>query len=148
MAHAIRAFEGLPHRLQRIRIRDGVTWFDDSKATNPHAAAAGLKALTQTKVVITGGYDKGLDLTPFVDALQDVRHVILTGPTADRTAHAMGGAWPTSRADSMAEAVERAAQLAPPGDAVVLSPGASPFDAYRSYAHRGQVFQTLVASLD
>ena len=118
------------------------------EATNPHAAAAGLKALTQTKVVITGGYDKGLDLAPFVAALQDVRHVILTGHTADRTAQAIGGAWPTSRADSMEDAVERAAQLALPGDAVVLSPGASSFDAYRSYAHRGQVFQTLVASLD
>jgi len=148
MARALRLFEGLPHRLQRIRVRGGVAWFDDSKATNPHAAAAGLRALGQPKVVITGGYDKGLDLSPFVDALEGVRHVILTGHTADRTAAAMGEGWPTSRAGSMDEAVKQAAQLAQPGDAVVLSPGASSFDAYRSYAHRGQVFQSLVSALD
>ena len=147
MAQALRSFEGLPHRLQRVRVRAGVSWYDDSKATNPHAAAAGLQAISAPKIVITGGYDKGLDLSPFVAALQGVRHVILTGDTADRTAAAMGDRWATSRADSMSDAVAQAAAFAQSGDAVILSPGASSFDAYRSYAHRGQVFQSVVAAL-
>lgn len=148
MVEGLRNFRGLPHRLERVRDRRGVVWYDDSKATNPHAAAHGLRALDRPLVVITGGYDKGLDLAPFADAvLPRARHVVLTGPTAGRTEIALGGRVPTSRAADMAEAVRQAAAVAQPGDAVVLSPAASSFDAYRSYAHRGEVFQREVAAL-
>ncbi len=148
MLDGLRTFRGLPHRLQPVRVRRGVTWYDDSKATNPHAAAAGLRALTAPFTVITGGYEKGLDLKPFVDAVVGrARHVVLTGPTADRTERALGGHVPTSRAADMTDAVRQAAEHARDGESVVLSPAASSFDAYRSYSHRGQVFQQAVAAL-
>ena len=147
MVAGLKVFRGLPHRLEVVRLRRGVTWYDDSKATNPHAAATGLRAVTAPLVVITGGYDKGLDLAPFAEAAARARLVILTGPTADRTEAALGGRAPVSRAASMADAVAQAAARAQAGDAVVLSPAASSFDAYRDYAHRGAVFQAEVAAL-
>jgi UDP-N-acetylmuramoylalanine--D-glutamate ligase len=147
MLAGLRGFGGLPHRLEHVRHRRGIDWFDDSKATNPHAAAAGLKAIETKLIVITGGYEKGLDLRPFIDALQSPRQVICTGPTTSRTIEAIRGRWPVTRATGMADAVAQAAQIARYGDAVILSPAASSFDAYRSYAHRGDVFQEAVRSL-
>ena len=148
MLEALRTFRGLPHRLEWVRELRGVRFYDDSKATNAHAAGVGVRALDGPLVVITGGYDKGLDLAPFVDAvLARARHVVVTGTTAERTLEALGGRLPTSRAADMAQAVAQAFAAAQPGDAVVLAPAASSFDAYRSYAHRGQFFQQVVAAL-
>jgi UDP-N-acetylmuramoylalanine--D-glutamate ligase len=142
MVEALEAFTGLPHRLQPLGTLNGATWYDDSKATNAHAASVGLRALTVPQVVITGGYDKGLDLQGFADAVAErAHHVVLTGPTADRMAEALAKRVPISRACSMAEAADHAAAMARPGDAVILSPASSSFDAYRNYVHRGLVFQ-------
>jgi UDP-N-acetylmuramoylalanine--D-glutamate ligase len=152
MLDGLRSFKGLKHRLEWVRTLDGVRWYDDSKATNPHAAAAGLKAISTMKVVITGGYDKGLELAPFVSALENTRHLIVTGSTAERTILDVSSHWKKphiemSRANDMQDAVRRAAAAAHPGDTVILSPAASSFDAYQSYAHRGQVYQQAVKSL-
>lgn len=149
MIEGLRRFRGLPHRLERVRARRGVVWYDDSKATNPHAAAVGLRSLGAVgKVVITGGYDKGVSLDPFVAALDGVRHLVVTGDTAARVAAAVGGRVPVSVAGDMREAVAIAARLAQAGEVVVLSPAASSFDRYRSYAHRGEVFAGEVRALD
>lgn len=148
MAAGLRAFFGLPHRLQRVLERDAVIWIDDSKATNPHAAAVGLRALDTPQVIITGGFDKGLDLAPFIDAvLLRAVHVIVMGTTADRTLEALGGRVATSRVETMQQAVDEAARIAQSGQSVVLSPAASSFDRYRSYAHRGEVYQAAVKAL-
>ncbi len=152
MVDGLKNFKGLSHRLELVRVRGGVRWYDDSKATNPHAAAAGLKAIPDPKVVITGGYDKGLDLSPFVAALTNTQHLICTGPTAERTARAVSEYWTgpavqLSQAATMSDAVAQADSLAKPGHVVVLSPAASSFDAYQSYAHRGQVYQKAVHAL-
>jgi UDP-N-acetylmuramoylalanine--D-glutamate ligase len=147
MVSGLMGFSGLAHRLAHVRVRRGVDWYNDSKATNPHAASAGLRALERRLIVITGGYEKELDLEPFVMALGRAKHVIVTGPTAQRTIDAMAGRWPVSKAMSMTDAVAQAAQIADYGDAVILSPAASSFDAYRSYAHRGEIFESAVRSL-
>lgn len=147
MVAGLSEFTGLSHRLAHVRKRRGVHWYNDSKATNPHAASAGLLALERPLVVITGGYEKGLDLGPFVDALGQAKHVIVTGPTSGRTIEALAGRWPVTKATSMADAVTQAAELSQRGDAVILSPAASSFDAYRSYAHRGEVYESEVLKL-
>ena len=77
-------------------------------------------------LVITGGFDKGLDLTPLIDALDGARHVIVTGTTAQRTVEAIHGRWPVSRADSMHDAVKRADQLATEGDVGFYRPRLRP----------------------
>ncbi|MFN3201835.1 MAG: UDP-N-acetylmuramoyl-L-alanine--D-glutamate ligase [Bradymonadia bacterium] len=141
-------FEGLPHRLQPVAEIAGVSWFDDSKATNPHAAAVGLRSLPGPIVAVVGGYDKGLDLDLMVQALHaQARAVIYMGPAGQRVAEALGEGLPLYPAEDMTSAVEQAQRLAQPGDQVVLSPGASSFDAYTSYAHRGRDFQRAVKAL-
>ncbi len=148
MVDGLRGFRGLPHRLELVRTLEGVRWYDDSKATNPHAAAAGLSALTVPLVVITGGYEKGLDLAPIVEALLPrATYVVAMGATGTRTLEALRGRVASSTAETMEEAVRVAAGLARRGDAVVLSPAASSFDRFRSYHHRGEVFQTAVRGL-
>ena len=147
MMSGLRVFRGLPHRFQWVRDRAGVRWFNDSKATNPHAAAAGLKGIEAPMVLISGGYEKGLSLAPYIDAALRAKHIILSGPTTPRILDALAGRVRTTVVESMAGAVEAAARLSDPGDWVILSPAASSFDAYRSFEHRGQVFQSLVEAL-
>jgi UDP-N-acetylmuramoylalanine--D-glutamate ligase len=148
MCQALRTFVGLPHRLEKVRVRGGVTFVDDSKATNPHAALVGLKALPGRLVVITGGYDKGLDLRGFCNVLAErARAVVAVGPTAARTLSTLGARVLAESAVDLAAALERAVALAEPGDTVVLSPAASSFDAWRSYAHRGAAFAEAVKAL-
>ncbi len=148
MAGALATFRGLPHRLERVAQRDGLTWYDDSKATNAHAASVGLRALAGPLVVLTGGFDKGLALHDFADLLvARARHVVLMGPVGERLAALLEGRVPTSQASDMAQGVAQAAGAARAGDSVVLSPAASSFDAYESYAHRGRAFQAAVQGL-
>lgn len=150
MLPGLRSFRGLPHRMEPVRVRRGVRWFNDSKGTNPHAAGTGLRALDGIKVVIAGGYEKGISLDPFVDALDGVRHMIVTGQTAERLKALLAErrpSLPVEGVGDMAAAVERAAVVAEPGDKVVLSPAASSFDVYRGFDARGDVFKALVRAL-
>lgn len=149
LAEGIRGFVGLPHRMQRVAEIGGVTWYDDSKATNPHAAAVGLRSVSGPLVAVVGGYDKGLELDLMLAALRDqARAVIYTGPAGARVAAALGEGGPICYgAESMEAAVRQAAALAQPGEKVLLSPGASSFDAFTSYAHRGEVYQAAVRAL-
>ncbi len=147
MLAGLRGYRGLPHRMEPVRTWRGVRWINDSKATNPHAAGAGLRALDGPRVVIAGGYEKGISLDPFLSALDGVRHLIVTGQTAARLRELVGARVPVSMVGDMASAVQRAAEVAEAGDAVVLSPAASSFDAYRGFDERGDVFKRWVGAL-
>ena len=132
-------------------MRRGVTWLDDSKATNPHAAVVGLRSLSGPYIAIVGGFDKGLDQSDFeAELAARARAVLAVGPdgsTAARTVRALEGRVAVYACASMDEAVARADTLAQPSDSVVLSPAASSFDLYRDYHHRGQVYQAAVRAL-
>lgn len=148
MCAALRTFRGLPHRLELVRALGGVRYIDDSKATNPHAALVGLRAIPERLVVITGGYEKGLDLRSFCDYLaENAAAVLAVGPTAKAIAQLIGARTAVEVLPDQAAAVRRAAQLAEPGQAVVLSPAASSFDAWTSYAQRGEAFAREVRAL-
>ncbi len=151
MVEALRAFRGLPHRMELVRTRQAVRWIDDSKATNPHAACVGLRSLSEPYVAIVGGFDKGLDQADFeAELAARARAVVVVGPegsTARRTLEALRGRVEVRVCADMTTAVAVAAALAQSGDAVVLSPAASSFDLYRDYHHRGQVFQSAVRAL-
>jgi UDP-N-acetylmuramoylalanine--D-glutamate ligase len=124
----------------------GVQWYDDSKATNPHAALAAVQGFDSV-VLVAGGSDKGLDLSGLAGAADRIRAVVAIGQLADRVADAFRGRRPVTTAHSMAEAVRAAASLAEPGDVVLLSPGSASFDWYRSYAERGDDFRAEVDRL-
>ncbi len=145
IAEGVRHFEGPPHRLQLVGEREGVSWYDDSKATTPHAASVALAAF-ESVVLIAGGLNKGLDLSPMADEAHRVRHVVAIGRDAADIDAVFAGKAPVERATSMAAAVEAAAARATRGDAVLLSPGCASFDWYSGYEARGDDFRSLVAA--
>jgi UDP-N-acetylmuramoylalanine--D-glutamate ligase len=142
----LRSFSGLPHRTTPVGQTRGVTFVDDSKATNPHAALAAISGYDSV-VLIAGGRNKGLDLSVLATRADRMRAVVAIGEAAGEVAAAFEGRVPVSKAGSMAEAVRTAATLARPGDTVLLSPACASFDWYPGYAARGDDFAACVAAL-
>jgi UDP-N-acetylmuramoylalanine--D-glutamate ligase len=123
-----------------------VQYYDDSKATNPHAALHALSAFDSV-VLLAGGRNKGLDLSSLATGAAHVKAVVAFGEAADEVAAAFKDVRPVVRARSMHDAVRAAADLARPGDVVLLSPGCASFDAYPGYAARGDDFASEVRAL-
>jgi len=146
---ALRAFRGLPHRMQRIAEIGGVAFYDDSKGTNVGATVAALTGFPQPVVLIAGGDGKGQDFSPLAPVVARVaRAVVLIGVHGERIAQAIAGTGVVvERATSMAQAVALAQSLARPGDAVVLSPACASYDMFRNYVHRAQIFLREVTAL-
>ena len=146
---ALRAFQGLPHRVQKVAEIGGVAFYDDSKGTNVGATVAALSGMSRPVVLIAGGDGKGQDFMPLASAVSArAREVVLIGQDAEAIATALSGcAVPLSRARSMQEAVAAAYAASRPGDAVLLSPACASYDMFRDYAHRAEVFVAAVQSL-
>ncbi len=140
-------FGPLPHRVSPVATLDGVTWYDDSKATVPHATLAAVRGFDSV-VLIAGGRNKGLDLGTLAEGADHVRAVVAIGEAAPEVGAAFEGLRPVEVAHSMADAVAAAARLARPGDAVLLSPACASFDWYASYAARGDDFAAAVHALE
>jgi UDP-N-acetylmuramoylalanine--D-glutamate ligase len=149
LARGLRSFRGLPHRMQRVALRRGVEWLDDSKGTNVGATVAALKGLSKKAVLILGGEGKGQNFAPLAQAIRDhAMHVLLIGRDAARIEKSIAaGGVPTERVASMKKAVVRAAQVAAPDNVVLLSPACASFDMFRDYRHRGEVFAEAVREL-
>jgi len=156
LAGGLRSFRGLPHRMQRVALRGGVEWFDDSKGTNVGATVAALNGLapalgglSRKAVLILGGEGKGQNFAPLVPAIRArAKHVLLIGRDAALIERAIApGGVPAERIESMEQAVARAAQIAADGDAVLLSPACASFDMFRDYKQRGEAFAAAVNAL-
>jgi len=157
IADGLRRFEGLPHRLQRIALRQGVAWYDDSKGTNVGATVAALEGLARPDagagvhprvILIAGGDGKGQDFAPLAASIaRHATHVLLIGRDATRIARALGGAVASEHCESLEAAVAAAARIARSGDTVLLSPACASFDMFRDYRHRGQVFAQAVHAI-
>jgi UDP-N-acetylmuramoylalanine--D-glutamate ligase len=146
VAAVLASFGGLPHRTELVAEIGGVRFVDDSKATVPHAAVAAISSEAEV-VLIAGGRNKGLDLTPMTE-LPQVRSVVAIGEAAPdiRAAFEAAGT-PVLDASSMDEAVRTAAGLAAPGQTVLLSPGCASHDWYANFAERGDDFARSARSL-
>jgi UDP-N-acetylmuramoylalanine--D-glutamate ligase len=145
---ALEAFRPLPHRLELVRERDGVRWIDDSKGTNVGAVVKSLEGHRRSVVLLAGGIEKGGDYGVLVEPVRRaVKHAILFGAARDMLARTLGGATDVELADTLADAVARAAAVAKPGDTILLSPACASFDMFRDYADRGNQFQALVQAL-
>ncbi|MGZ6897420.1 MAG: UDP-N-acetylmuramoyl-L-alanine--D-glutamate ligase [Acidimicrobiia bacterium] len=136
-------FARLHHRTEPVGKAGGVLYVDDSKATNPHAALAAVQGFDRV-VLIAGGVSKGVDLTVLRRVADRLRAVVAIGDRPEEVEAAFTGVVPTVRAASMAEAVERAAAAARPGDTVLLSPACASFDWYDGYEARGDDFRRAV----
>lgn len=150
LVDALRAFKGLPHRVERIAEVQGITYYDDSKGTNVGATEAALKGLGRPAVVIMGGDGKGQDFSPLREAVaRHARAVVLIGRDAPLIERAIAGCGkPILKALDMDEAVSIAAANAQPGDAVLMSPACASFDMYKNYLHRAEVFIAAVKKLE
>jgi UDP-N-acetylmuramoylalanine--D-glutamate ligase len=143
---ALVRFEGLPHRIAFVGERDGVRWYDDSKATTPNATLTATKSF-ESIVLIAGGQNKGLDLGVLALAASRIRAVVAIGEAAGEVEAAFAGVRPVIAADSMQAAVTAANEVAQRGDAVLLSPACASFDWYGSYGERGDDFSSRVRTL-
>ncbi|HSI81935.1 MAG TPA: UDP-N-acetylmuramoyl-L-alanine--D-glutamate ligase [Solirubrobacterales bacterium] len=153
IAAALVSFAGVPHRLERVGVRGGVAYVNDSKATNVAAAAAALRSFTPGTVrAILGGSSKGDRFTGLASAVAErCAACYLIGEAAGALERDLAPAWEAGvarrRCDGLAAAVDAAAADAAAGEVVVLVPACASFDAYRDYEQRGEHFRALVAGL-
>src|SRR5690606_17523317 len=152
MLAVLRRFSGLPHRCQWLRERNAVNYYDDSKATNVGAALAAIEGLgadiAGKLVLIAGGDGKGADFACLrAPIARYCRAVVLLGRDAELIAAALGDAVPLVRVGSIEDAAQRCAELAEPGDAVLLSPACASLDMFRSFEERGKRFAAAVEGL-
>ena len=150
-AEVLRTFEGLPHRLEYVAERDGVTYYNDSLATTVDAACAALCAFDAPLLLIAGGASKGADFSALGTAIAEanVRVVLLIGQEAPRIAAAVqqaGAGEIVHCCRDLPQALDAARHLAQPGDVVLLSPACASFDQFASYAERGDLFKRLVCA--
>jgi UDP-N-acetylmuramoylalanine--D-glutamate ligase len=159
LRRAATSFRGVEHRLELVREREHVRWYNDSIATTPERTVAALESFDSPVVLLGGGRDKHLPWDEMATLTwRKVRHLILFGEAADLIETAMRNSqeaahdspYPTHihHAGTLAKAVELAARLAQPGDVVLLSPGGTSFDGYRDFTARGEHFRRLVRSLE
>ena len=144
---ALATFVHPPHRIELAGEADGVRWYNDSKATTPHAALTAIRGFDGI-VLLAGGRNKGLDLASLASEHDRIVGVVALGEAADEVAAAFIPWCPVRVAASMAQAVDLAAAMATPGDVVLLSPACASFDWYPEggYPARGEEFKALVAA--
>jgi UDP-N-acetylmuramoylalanine--D-glutamate ligase len=152
MLSSLRSFTGLAHRCQWLRERDGVNWYDDSKATNVGAALAAIEGLGADidgkLVLVAGGDGKGADFSALrAPVAAHCRAVVLLGRDAELLAQALGDSVPLIRVKTLDEAVQQCAALARPGDAVLLSPACASLDMFKNFEERGRLFAHAVEGL-
>lgn len=150
MAETLKSFTGVEHRIEPVKTIAGVTYYNDSKATNPESSIKALEAFSGNIILIAGGRDKLTDLSEFMTISKaKVDHLILLGEATQRFCLAAQeyGVAAIHCVSSMADAVELAYQLARPPQVVLLSPACASYDMFANYEERGRVFKNLVNRL-
>jgi UDP-N-acetylmuramoylalanine--D-glutamate ligase len=153
----ITSFTGLKNRLEFLGDKEGIQYYNDSFASAPDAAMAAIRALPSAKVVIIGGFDRGLDLKYIIDEVINedkkglIRKVLLIGASSKRLSQEMTdngfSNFQITESKDMNEIVKTASSLADSGDTVLLSPGFASFDMFKNFEVRGQAFVDAVAKL-
>ena len=146
---SVLAFKGVAHRIEYVCERDGVVYYNDSKGTNPDASIRAIKAMRRPTLLIGGGYDKGSDYKPWIEAFDGkVKEFILIGATREAIRDdALACGFDADRIvllDTFEEAVARCIADAEEGDAVLLSPACASWGMFDNYEQRGDVFKELV----
>lgn len=154
MAAGVQGFTGVEHRLELVRQHAGVQWFNDSIATAPERTLAAIRSFGEPLVLLVGGRDKDLDWSGLVELIrQRVDKLVLFGQIGPMVEQLLAEAGPSARPESVRrvqgldQAVAAAAELAEPGDVVLLSPGGTSFDEFADFAARGERFKELVQGL-
>ena len=148
----LKTFTGLSHRCELVAVHEGVTWVNDSKATNVAATVAAIQSLAavcdQRLVMIMGGEGKDADFSSLKSVFEEfVTHVILIGKDADAIASVIPVGCSQQRAETLSDAVNMASMFVSSGDVVALSPACASFDMFNSYEDRGKAFSRYVSEL-
>jgi UDP-N-acetylmuramoylalanine--D-glutamate ligase len=144
----LRKFPGLEHRLEFVRVKNGVSYINDSKGTNVGAVLKSVEGFTRPVILIAGGLDKGSDFSPLYDLFKHkVKLLILIGKAADKMAKALGTSTETVFAQTLQDAVRVASVRANKGDVVLLSPACASFDMFKDFEDRGRQFKEAVMGL-
>jgi UDP-N-acetylmuramoylalanine--D-glutamate ligase len=147
VADAVRQFKAVEHRLEPIGTFNGVRWYNDSKATNPDSTYKALAAFSEPIILIAGGRNKGIEIEPLARAIAvRVAALVTMGETGEELARRArdAGLKKVERAVDLADAVRKAAALAPSGSVVLLSPAFTSYDMFRDYEDRGRRFKATV----
>jgi UDP-N-acetylmuramoylalanine--D-glutamate ligase len=149
ISSSIATFTGVEHRLERFLVKDGVSWYNDSAATIPQAVAAAISSFSSPVILITGGTDKNIDFTPFVNSYTKAKQLILlNGSGTDKLIellcrNSIGYFGPY---DDLASAISQAALHSSTGDTIILSPGCTSFGMFANEFDRGRKFKEAVIS--
>ena len=146
ISRGLRAFPGLPHRMERIREKNSVIFVNDSKATNPTATAPALAAFDRIRW-ICGGQAKTDNLVECAPSFGHVRSAYTIGEAGELFASLLGPHMPVAKCETLENAVNRAAEDSQAGDTVLLSPACASFDQFRDFEQRGETFRRLVEAL-
>jgi UDP-N-acetylmuramoylalanine--D-glutamate ligase len=154
MTAGIKGFNGVKHRLQLVRVVNGVSWFNDSIATAPERTLAALNSFNEPVVLLLGGRDKNLPWEPLAKSIHErVDHVVIFGEAREKITTAIGEPKAGGRLQSvvsketMLEALTETAGIVSPGDVVLLSPGCTSYDAFKDFEERGETFIDWVNGL-
>jgi len=148
LTSVISEFRGVEHRIEYVASVRGVTFFNDSKATNVDSAIKAVASFDHNIILILGGRDKGAPYEPLIEAMKGkVKHVLLIGEASAKIAAAMDNRFPVTQVSSLGDAVREGATIGEPGDVVLLSPACVSFDMFDNYEHRGRVFKKAVQEL-
>ncbi len=150
IGRALRTFRGLPHRLESVRSVRGVRYINNSMCTNPAAGSGSLEAFDEPVVLITGGREKGLDMTAYARSVASrARWAVLVGESAPQLGRllAKAGFFKFQEATDLRQAVAMASRVAARGDVVLFSPAFASFDQFRDFQARGEAFRRAVARL-
>jgi UDP-N-acetylmuramoylalanine--D-glutamate ligase len=150
--HTLQSFAGVEHRIEKVRVLEGVTYYNDSKGTNVDSTIKAVLSMKGPTVMILGGYDKHTDFSPLCEEIVAsgmIAQAVLIGETAAQIADSLlaAGFARITMADGMEDAVHMARRLAVSGGNVLLSPACASFDMFRDFEHRGQVFKDIVRAL-
>ena len=147
-------FGGVEHRIELVRTRNGVRYYNDSIASSPSRTIAGLRSFPDKVILIAGGYDKHIPFDVLgPEVVTHVKHLVLTGATADKISAAVRecaeyrGEPSISQYEDFSAAVMAAHGMAQPGDVVLFSPACASFDQFKNFAQRGEAFKKIIYEL-
>ncbi|MBJ6363156.1 UDP-N-acetylmuramoyl-L-alanine--D-glutamate ligase [Paenibacillus sp. GCM10012307] len=157
LALPLREFRGVEHRLELVSIKNGITYYNDSKATNPTATTMSVRSLKGGIILIAGGLDRGSDYMELLPLFQErVKGLVVIGQTREKLARVAELAGLASviivepeevADDTLRAAVRHAALIAEPGDTILLSPACASWDMFASYEQRGRIFKDSAHTL-
>lgn len=136
-------FKGVEHRIEYVSTVEGVKVYNDSKATNVDATITALQAFDKPTILLLGGFDKNLDVTPLLQYFKHVKHLICFGVAGERFKNDLNYKH-SSYAYSLKQAYHKALELSSTGDVILLSPSTSSYDEFKSFEHRGECFKQYV----